>query len=194
MDAYPSGDGSCQKDPDDIGRSAVRRIRERKIAGRDHRGGVTMKNKPSQETPGPSLKPVAAPTDEAAFGEITRLIRASRQRVHQGVNAELIMLYWQVGEYINRNPHSPDWQGVAGPPGGRGTRLLPHRGLPSHPLGFGWEAGGLLGRALMGRGITNHCHLDKRHSLWNPEGIRAGNPELWTGTRGFMEKRIGGNT
>lgn len=40
--------------------------------------------------------------DPALFGDLTTLIEATRQRVALHVNAELTMLYWQVGTRINR--------------------------------------------------------------------------------------------
>ncbi len=37
------------------------------------------------------------------FEEVVRLIRNSRNRALQSVNRELIEIYWQVGEYINKS-------------------------------------------------------------------------------------------
>jgi len=45
----------------------------------------------------------------ASFDELVTLIKASRQRAFQAVNAELVGLYWQVGEYISRKLASAEW-------------------------------------------------------------------------------------
>ena len=45
----------------------------------------------------------------ASFDEVVTLIKASRQRAFQGVNAELVGLYWQVGEYISHKVASAEW-------------------------------------------------------------------------------------
>ncbi len=46
---------------------------------------------------------------ETAFSEITELIQSARQRAYRAVNAELVNLYWQVGEYISRKIASAEW-------------------------------------------------------------------------------------
>jgi predicted nuclease of restriction endonuclease-like (RecB) superfamily len=38
----------------------------------------------------------------AKFDEVLELIEVARRRAYQSVNAELVTLYWQVGEYISR--------------------------------------------------------------------------------------------
>jgi predicted nuclease of restriction endonuclease-like (RecB) superfamily len=43
------------------------------------------------------------------FDEVIALIEAARGRAYQAVNAELIGLYWQLGEYINRKIASAEW-------------------------------------------------------------------------------------
>lgn len=48
-------------------------------------------------------------THETAFAEVLRLIESARQSAYQAVNAELIQLYWQVGEYISRKLESAAW-------------------------------------------------------------------------------------
>jgi predicted nuclease of restriction endonuclease-like (RecB) superfamily len=40
---------------------------------------------------------------------VVLLIQQSRQRAYQAVNAELIDLYWRVGEYISRKIESAEW-------------------------------------------------------------------------------------
>ncbi len=46
---------------------------------------------------------------ETSFGEITELIRSAKQRAYSAVNTELVNLYWQVGEIINRRVSEEDW-------------------------------------------------------------------------------------
>ncbi len=43
------------------------------------------------------------------FGHIVSLIRASRQRAYQSVNAELVNLYWQIGRYIHHRVAAEAW-------------------------------------------------------------------------------------
>lgn len=57
----------------------------------------------------PQTTLVTAATNEHAFGEIVRLIAASRVRAVQSVNTVLIELYWQVGETISRKISSAEW-------------------------------------------------------------------------------------
>ena len=52
--------------------------------------------------------PPASPA-ELSFAEVLRLIQRSRERAYQAVNAELIDLYWRVGEYISRKLQSAEW-------------------------------------------------------------------------------------
>jgi hypothetical protein len=37
----------------------------------------------------------------ASFAEVVGLIEQARRRAYQAVNAELVGLYWQIGEYIS---------------------------------------------------------------------------------------------
>ncbi len=46
---------------------------------------------------------------EDAFAEVLGLIQSARRRAYQAVNAELITLYWQVGEYLSRKLESAEW-------------------------------------------------------------------------------------
>ncbi|MFN0151146.1 MAG: YhcG family protein [bacterium] len=46
---------------------------------------------------------------EAAFAEVVLLIQASRQRVVQAVNSELIDLYWRIGEYLHHKIEADGW-------------------------------------------------------------------------------------
>lgn len=43
------------------------------------------------------------------FNEVLGLIEVARRRAHQAVNAELVGLYWQLGEYISRKIESAQW-------------------------------------------------------------------------------------
>jgi len=43
------------------------------------------------------------------FDEVLELIEAARRRAYQSVNAELVTLYWQVGEYISKKIESAEW-------------------------------------------------------------------------------------
>jgi predicted nuclease of restriction endonuclease-like (RecB) superfamily len=47
--------------------------------------------------------------EEAGFGEVIRLIGASRLRALQAVNTALIDLYWQIGETISRRVAASEW-------------------------------------------------------------------------------------
>lgn len=46
---------------------------------------------------------------DARFTEVIELIEAARVRAYQAVNAELVSLYWQLGEYISRKVASAEW-------------------------------------------------------------------------------------
>ena len=43
------------------------------------------------------------------FNEVLALIEVARRRAYQTVNAELVGLYWQLGEYISRKIESAQW-------------------------------------------------------------------------------------
>lgn len=45
----------------------------------------------------------------ASFAEVVGLIEQARQRAYKAVNAELVGLYWQVGEYISGKLASAEW-------------------------------------------------------------------------------------
>jgi len=54
----------------------------------------------------------AAKAEEAvdtAFGEVVDLIRTTRQRVAQAANAEVIDLYWRIGQYLHRRIQADGW-------------------------------------------------------------------------------------
>ncbi len=46
---------------------------------------------------------------ESGFGEVLHLIQSAKQRAYQAVNAELVTLYWQIGEIISRKIVSDGW-------------------------------------------------------------------------------------
>lgn len=48
-------------------------------------------------------------TVTASFAEVVGLIEQARQRAYKAVNAELVGLYWQVGEYISGKLASAEW-------------------------------------------------------------------------------------
>ena len=54
-------------------------------------------------------KASAAALGDARFAEVIALIETARSRVFQGVNAELVAHYWQLGEYISRKLASAEW-------------------------------------------------------------------------------------
>ncbi len=46
---------------------------------------------------------------ESTFGDVLQLIQAAKQRAYRAADAELVQLYWQVGEYISRKLESAEW-------------------------------------------------------------------------------------
>ena len=48
-------------------------------------------------------------TGEARFTEVLKLIEVARRRAYQAVNAELVGLYWQLGEYISKKIAAAEW-------------------------------------------------------------------------------------
>src|SRR5262249_40611709 len=46
---------------------------------------------------------------ESDFGEVVALIDSARRHAYQAVNAELICLYWRIGQYIFRKIESSEW-------------------------------------------------------------------------------------
>jgi len=67
-----------------------------------------MKKKSSPQ-PKCTLVKIFPAAANRAFGEVLHLIQSARQRAYQGVNSELVTLYWQVGEYISRKLTSAEW-------------------------------------------------------------------------------------
>lgn len=54
-------------------------------------------------------KQSAVVESDARFAEVVGLIEAARGRAYQAVNAELVSLYWQLGEYISRKIANAEW-------------------------------------------------------------------------------------
>jgi predicted nuclease of restriction endonuclease-like (RecB) superfamily len=85
------------------------------------------------ETPTPS-----PPTRDriAQFDEVVALIEAARGRAYHAVNTELVSLYWQLGEYINRKIANAEWgDGVVEQLAGELARRYPgQRGFTSRNL------------------------------------------------------------
>jgi predicted nuclease of restriction endonuclease-like (RecB) superfamily len=50
-----------------------------------------------------------ATTTEVAFGEVVHLIQAARQRVARAANAEVIELYWRIGQYLHQRIDADGW-------------------------------------------------------------------------------------
>ena len=48
-------------------------------------------------------------SEATSFEEVLQLIQTAKQRAYQAINTELITLYWQVGEYINRKIGADGW-------------------------------------------------------------------------------------
>lgn len=48
------------------------------------------------------LEPISAP-DQDLFHEISKLIEQSQQQLAMQVNSTLTMLFWQIGDRINKN-------------------------------------------------------------------------------------------
>jgi len=46
---------------------------------------------------------------ESTFMEILELIQCAKERAHRAVNTELVVLYWQIGEYVTGKLESSEW-------------------------------------------------------------------------------------
>lgn len=56
-----------------------------------------------------SARSASATAAKAAFGEVVELIQGARQRVARTANAEVIELYWRIGQYLHRRIESDGW-------------------------------------------------------------------------------------
>lgn len=68
-----------------------------------------MPKKASKDMLKPVTKTAAKAPLESAFTEVVSLIQQSRPRAYQGVNSELIDLYWRIGQYISCKLQSSEW-------------------------------------------------------------------------------------
>ncbi len=66
---------------------------------------MTRKRPPDNDL---ARRPAAQPL-ETSFAEVVHLIQSARQRAYQTVNAELVGLYWRLGEYISRKIAAAEW-------------------------------------------------------------------------------------
>jgi hypothetical protein len=57
----------------------------------------------------PPAKQAVVEGGDTRFDEVVALIEAARGRAYQAVNAELVSLYWQLGEYISRKIANAEW-------------------------------------------------------------------------------------
>lgn len=67
-----------------------------------------MKKKVGTKVKATLVKAASLPAEDS-FSEVLHLIQSARQRAYQAVNAELVTLYWQVGEYISCKLESAEW-------------------------------------------------------------------------------------
>ena len=72
---------------------------------------VSADSKPAVSTRRPRAAAVtlAGAPVETAFGEVVDLIHAARLRAAQAVNAELIDLYWRIGQYLHHKIEADGW-------------------------------------------------------------------------------------
>jgi predicted nuclease of restriction endonuclease-like (RecB) superfamily len=68
---------------------------------------MKKKSSPKAKTASSEILPVSWVED--AFAEVVSLIQQARQRAYQSVNAELVGLYWQIGQYISRKLEAAEW-------------------------------------------------------------------------------------
>lgn len=65
--------------------------------------------KPLRKRKSVTGKAIAPAPVEASFAAIVGMIQAAKQRTYQAVNAELVSLYWKIGEYISHKLESAEW-------------------------------------------------------------------------------------
>lgn len=77
---------------------------------------LTMTKQPRKKPKKSRGEKVAAPRRQSSalapigqFDEVLALIEAARRRAYQAVNAELVGLYWKLGEYISTKIASAEW-------------------------------------------------------------------------------------
>lgn len=82
---------------------------------------MKKKSSPKAKTASSEILPVSGV--EGAFAEVVSLIQHARQHAYRSVNAELVGLYWQIGQYISRKLEAAEWgEGVV-------NRLAKHLAL-----------------------------------------------------------------
>ncbi|SOE06327.1 Predicted nuclease of restriction endonuclease-like (RecB) superfamily, DUF1016 family [Variovorax sp. YR752] len=59
--------------------------------------------------PGQPQRRALTTTAEAAFGEVLQLIQGARRRVARAANAEVIQLYWHIGQYLHQRIEADGW-------------------------------------------------------------------------------------
>lgn len=64
-----------------------------------------------KKTANPGRKILIETTEERGrgFSELIDLIRSAKTRAHRAVNGELIALYWEIGEYLDRKFATDGW-------------------------------------------------------------------------------------
>jgi predicted nuclease of restriction endonuclease-like (RecB) superfamily len=55
------------------------------------------------------IKPLKTQVSDADFAEVVRLIGEARQKANRTVNAQLVDLYWAVGEYVSKKIEANAW-------------------------------------------------------------------------------------
>jgi predicted nuclease of restriction endonuclease-like (RecB) superfamily len=72
---------------------------------------LLSKTKPTRAEAGTAGRRVLTKlaSDDARFAEVVALIEAARSRTYQAVNAELVTLYWKLGEHISGKITNAEW-------------------------------------------------------------------------------------
>ena len=90
-------------------------MKGKKASGKD---GLRRKPSPKKGRPlakvsskivSPVVRQTADPESTGRFDEVLSIIEAARRRAYQAVNAELVNLYWQLGEYISKKIATAEW-------------------------------------------------------------------------------------
>ena len=70
----------------------------------------------------------APPPLDASFAEVVSLIEQARRRAYQAMNAEVVGLYWKIGEYISGKLAAAEWgEGVVDKLAQHLARVMPGR-------------------------------------------------------------------
>jgi len=78
-------------------------------AKRPAKANPTAVASPRQGRPRARVSTSVAGVNEERFADVVALIDAARGRAYQAVNAELVSLYWQLGEYISAKIANAEW-------------------------------------------------------------------------------------